>query len=608
MNRKYITPIIMAAVLLFLSSCTKDLLDRPPLNAPNDDGYWKTEDDLRLYMNNYTSIFFQGYNTSYSTNYALFRGYLFSDDVANNGTQEQFENNTPNDVGGSGWRAQYAGPGWNFSYVTAFNIMLDRLENRMKDVLTEEQYNHWEGIGRFYRAMEYSRLMASFGDVPYIDQVFSETDEKIQYQPRTPRKEVLNKVMEDYRFAMKNVRENDGDQYVNRKVVAAIVARWMLFEGTWFKYHYNDPETAKKALSFAVEAAEYLINSGNYEIGSDFRSIFGSQDLKGNKEVVFYRHYDASQKVTHCVASYNNTSESQGSAANLMLAKSFICNDGKVYQNSSVPGAQKLDLQSMRRTRDPRFEAMFYHKPLGNAATLLYTVKFIDRKGPENNTLDIYKSMTNTNDAPVLRYAEVLLNWLEAKAELATMGGAPVTQADIDKAINSLRDRPLDAEAVAAGVKKTAYLKLSDLPNDPDRDPSVSPLLWEIRRERRMELAFEHSRLLDLKRWKKIEYMDTRKYPDLMYGLWIDVPKEFPTYLEKLDDRTVKTLRVRKADGTIVKYDGKNAADMVGFYQTQNAEHREPFTDRVYLAPIGIKQIQQYKEHNVDLKQNPGWN
>lgn len=86
-----------------------------------------------------------------------------------------------------------------------------------------------------------------------------------------------------------------------------------------------------------------------------------------------------------------------------------------------------------------------------NSVTLLYASKFIDREAltmdnPKNNP--IYDSNTNTNDAPVIRYAEVLLNWIEAKAEL---GG--VTQEDINASINQLRRRPLDATAQAKGLK-----------------------------------------------------------------------------------------------------------------------------------------------------------
>ncbi len=71
----------------------------------------------------------------------------------------------------------------------------------------------------------------------------------------------------------------------------------------------------------------------------------------------------------------------------------------------------------------------------------------------------IWASNTNTSDAPVIRLGEVVLNWIEAKAVLAeSLGGAAVTQDDLDKSINAIRNRPLDAAAIAKGVQKTAPL------------------------------------------------------------------------------------------------------------------------------------------------------
>lgn len=113
-----------------------------------------------------------------------------------------------------------------------------------------------------------------------------------------------------------------------------------------------------------------------------------------------------------------------------------------------------------------------------------------------------------------------MLNWIEAKAELATLGGAEVSQSDIDISINLIRKRPVADEAKALGVTMTAEMKLDALPQDPHRDPTVPALLWEIRRERRMEFAFEFSRIIDLRRWKKLEYMDTDKNEDLLIGTW----------------------------------------------------------------------------------------
>ena len=84
--------------------------------------------------------------------------------------------------------------------------MLDRVSARMKDILTEEQYNHWMGIGRFFRGMEYARLVNVFGDVPYYDTEVLNTDKDALYKDRTPRNEVMDAVYDDFDFAMKNVR------------------------------------------------------------------------------------------------------------------------------------------------------------------------------------------------------------------------------------------------------------------------------------------------------------------------------------------------------------------------------------------------------------------
>ena len=106
----------------------------------------------------------------------------------------------------------------------------------------------------------------------------------------------------------------------------------------------------------------------------------------------------------------------------------------------------------------------------------------------------------------------MVLNWIEAKQILAeNYGGAAVSQGDLDKSINAIRSRPLDAEAAAKGVKQTAPLMLGALPNDPLKDADVSPLMWEIRRERRMEFVFEYARIQDIRRWKKLTYLNFEK-------------------------------------------------------------------------------------------------
>ncbi|OFY40491.1 MAG: glycan metabolism protein RagB [Bacteroidetes bacterium GWF2_40_14] len=611
--KKYIL-IILSVVTLMFAGCS-DFLNRQSLTTMNDDNYWTSENNLRLFANGFYANYFVGYSSAWGVDYTPLRGYYFSDDFTSTGKQSGFETQAPasrtSTSETAAWLTTYAGPTWNFSWVRKSNLFLERIDKMKETYLSATAYQHWSAVARFFRGYEYSRLVSVFGDVPYFDKVVPEVELDLLYKDRDSRTVVMDKVYDDFVYVLDNMRLTDGDnQYLNRYIAAGFISRFMLFEGTWQKYHLNNTTNAKKYLDLAVRAADLVMLSNKYSFTSDFRSLFGtisSGGLGANKEVLMYRHYDAALGVTHHVASYSNITESQAPAANLSLAKAFICNDGQPYKLSTVTNATSLDIKNMVLTRDPRFEATFWDAPRLQASTLLYACKFIDRIGPTyagGTYPSQYGSNTNTNDAPIMRLAEVVLNWIEAKAELATMGGAAVTQANIDASINAIRNRPLDATAIAKGIKKTSPLLLASLPNDPDRNSDVPALIWEIRRERRMEFVFEHTRLMDIKRWKKINYMNGTLNPDNLLGLWINFQAEFPSWLVPAK---VNILKVKKADGTIVTYTGSNAADMVGYYVPQTISDRDAFTDRVYLAPIGTNQISEYLGKGYTLTQTPGW-
>jgi len=615
---KYFKSLYSLIAIVFFLSCNKEVLDRPPLDKIIDGpNFWRNEDDVRLYANAFYPQYFNGYNTSFTADYTPVRGYTFSDDLTGKNVQSNFESSVPTSRGSTSesaaWMSQYAGPTWDFAWVRKSNILIDRLNNVVKPKISEEAYNHWMAVAKFFRGFEYSRLVSVFGDVPYFDKEVANTDLETLYKDRDARGVVMDKVYDDFKYVLANIRENDGSQFLNKYIAAAFISRFMLFEGTFEHYHNLDAARAKKYLEFAVQAAEIVMNSGKYNFSKDFKSLFTSESLSGHPEVLLYRTYDAALGIMHCIGSYSNGTEVVGVDPNLVLIKSFVANDGNVWQNSTVANANSFKVADLVKTRDPRFEASFMDVVNGASATLLYGYKFASREAITyigKTYPAAWGSNTNTSDAPVMRLAEVVLNWIEAKAELAQyFGGAAVTQADLDKSVNAIRNRPLDAAAIAKGVKKTAPLQLAALPNDPTRDADVPALIWEIRRERRMEFVFEYSRLLDLKRWKKLNYMDYSKNPDYFLGPWVDIPAEIPSAIRNANGTAVNkgNVKVKKADGTVVTWDGSNDAAMVGYWIVQNAQNRQSFTDKSYLSPVGQSQITQYEEKGFKLTQTTGW-
>ena len=624
MKRNIFSIIAIALIgLMGFTSCS-DVLDRPSKTEKEDDNYWDNEAKVRLYANSFYDYFFPGYGTGWTVYYAPgVNNTSFSDDALSNSSQTNFTRQVPLSKGAittttSNYQSEYQGPTWNFAFIRKINIMRDRLEDRMKGSLSDEAYNHWMGFARLFHGIEYARLVNVFGDVPYYEHELSNLDRDEVYKDRTPRDEVMDKVYEDFDFALNNIRKSDGEGNINRYMAAALVCRYALYEGSWQKYYYNNNERAQKFFELAKTAGDVVINSGRYAIVTPFRDLFCSTDLTKAKDVLLYRKYDSSLGKTHCVASYCNVNEALAQGPTADLIKSFCCVDGKSYKESTVASATDFRLEKLIMTRDPRFEATFYDSLTNSSrSSMLYVVKFIPRAAlnylsePGGTPATAWTGTNNTTGFPVLRYSEVLLNWIEAKAELETLGGAAVTQDDIDISINAIRDRPLDAGQEALGVQKTAHMELATLPDDPDRDADVPQLLWEIRRERRMEFAFEQGRIIDLRRWHKLNYMDTTENPDILFGAYVDISRNGKNSMLGDMKNYVGKLRVQKANGEFVVYDGNNKRQVKGWFQAETTEPRQPFLNitnvNPYLCPIGTNQINDYQIHGYTLTQTPGW-
>ncbi|WP_181304791.1 RagB/SusD family nutrient uptake outer membrane protein [Rufibacter sp. XAAS-G3-1] len=558
---------------LTLFSC-EDYLETPPIDQLRDETYWVNENSVRTFSYGFYTAYFTGYGSG-NTWGRYFTGQALNDDFAPT-TPVQF---TPNAVPSSGG-------GWTFTWVRKANIFINRVQTVPMD---QAAINHWRGIGRFFRALEYHDLTKRFGDVPWYSNALVETDLEELYKPRDSRTLVMDSVLADFRYAAEHVRLSNGTKglTVNKDVVLAHMSRVFLFEGTWQKYHLNNSAKAAEYLEAAKWAANEVIKSGRYRLGN-YREVFNSLNLAGNPEVILYREY-APGILTHALNSYNNKEPQSGPSKDLL--DSYLANDGLPVRISPVYQGDQ-GITKLMANRDPRITQTFVSNQLrlngiaGNYSTTgVATHKFLNEEIkdlPEGSLSGGYA------DAPVIRYGEVLINYAEAAAELATVGGPALTQNDLNISINVLRSRPginiphLQVMGGQPAVNGQVY-------DDPERDATVPSLIWEIRRERRIELVFEGFRLDDLKRWKKLEYTNTVTNPEINMGAWI-----------------------RKADhpgiSAAVVLD-KSQTDVEGYITPAwtAATQRTNINPKYYLNPIPLDQIVLYKEKGVTLTQNPGW-
>lgn len=562
----------LALVALTLLPACNDFLEREPYTSVPDYEYWQNETQVSIFSKGFYAAYFVGYGTSGLIGGSKFgNGDTFNDDIAWR-TQGEFTPIRVPDTDGT----------WDFSYVRRANYLLEKID----DVpgLTEEAIAHWKGIARFFRGLEYSDLTFLFGDVPYFDHTMLPTDYETMFKPRDPRTMVDEKILEDFEYAMQNVRVDDGAQMVNRYVVAAMASRVTLREGTFLKYHGIDEAMGNKMIEFSRKAALLVMNSGKYTITDDYNALFTSDDLAGNKECIFYRSY-VDGVLMHCVLTYNNKEAQTG--ANKALLESYLTDQGLPvhYMNDSwLPKTAEEFFAGRDGRLTETFRTKYYIRgedctPF-NYSTSGYSMhKFMSDKDSVSSDLK-FRTAQNVTDCPVLRYAEVLLNYAEACYELGSL-----TQADLDKSINLLRARKgvnmpkLEVIGGQPAVGGQVY-------DDPVRDPTVPSMLWELRRERRVEMAFEGLRYNDLKRWKKLNYMYNGDNPDIRYGAYIrlsDYPK-------------ANTDEVKIVD---------NASE--GFILCNTGTERLAPSDRNYVRPVPTDQIALYKSYGYTLEQTKEW-
>ncbi|MDR1357312.1 MAG: RagB/SusD family nutrient uptake outer membrane protein [Tannerellaceae bacterium] len=489
-NIRYIAAICAGLVITILQqSCNDGYMERLPLTEIGVENFFNTEEDLKMYC--YGLYDFPGPGS-----------YTADEGTDNQGTTALTEHK--NIMISANPSSTTVTGGWDWTDLREINIFLDNCD---KANVTGETLNHYKGVARFFRARFYMNKVLRYSDVPWRETAFGTTDEAL-FAARDDRATVVDKIFEDYTFAAGAVRTGQPAGSVDRWVVLSFMARHALYEGTWRKYH---PElglqsTADKYLRMASEAAREIMDNGGfgiYNTGSpetDYLSLFTNIELAGNPEVILVRQYDR-KTISGGFWAYMFGNYESFPAKDMI--QSYLMDDGSFY--SSQPGYRTRmfteeftgrDLRLKQTIAFPGWELINVMTYATGAGTYVQTFNknfsgYHLIKGFVNDkSEDIYHSV----DYPVLRYAETLLTYAEAKAELGEL-----TANDLDISVNILRARagmpPMPLDPAVDPLMQDAY---------PDV-VSVAGSRWksvlEIRRERRVELAFEGFRYNDLMRW-----------------------------------------------------------------------------------------------------------
>lgn len=419
--------------------------------------------------------------------------------------------------------------------------MLDNIENSQ---MTEIEKNHWRSVGLFFRSYHYMELLSRFGGVPWIEHVVTEDQTDIIYGERDSRDLVASNILRDLKFAEEHIKvTGDGKNTINQAAVRALISRFGLREGTWRNYH-GLPQSELYLLE--AERTSKLLIDAYPTIAANFQHRWSTEDLGSYPGIILYKEY-----ATNVIMQPFSRHERGGGQTVEMHARTierYLCSDGKPISTSSVYDGdatmndefRNRDLRLLYRvfppykvkringnnvdwefTDNPQdreyIDLMNNLDPTGNRPFPLLTWQpfTIDRmphiKGsasslaPMSNYCGYYMNMfynveTNvtggatfsTTDSPIFHIEEVMLNYAEAMFELGKF-----TQEVADLTINKLRAR--------AGVSDMVVSEISGA-FDPNRDQTVPAVLWEIRRERTVELMGEGFGFNDIRRWKKADY------------------------------------------------------------------------------------------------------
>lgn len=571
-----ITNLLIAFICaVMLTACDDDFLERTPLDAVTAPNYFKNPNDLKAYVN-------QFYSNAFFPKYGVHGNDFDSDNQISAAPDRRLE----------GSRTILTSGSIAFGNVRSINYFFENYK-KVEEGYKLGEYQQYLGEAYFFRALIYYNLLKTYGDIQIVTKVLGTTSPEL-YNPRDARNLVTDYIISSLDSAAIHLTADKtrGAGRINKWMALLIQSRIALYEGTWEKYHAGTPFGAdggspEKYLSKAAEAAHKIISSGIYNVYStgkparDYKDLFSLQDYSSNTEVMFWREYDndLSRGDVDFVNDRNIRMEAPlGRSITKTLADAYLCTDGKPIAASPLFGGYE-NIRKEVINRDPRFSQTIAppedvwkifadgkiqyweeaYARLNSTADYNSPGGYIIQKGYNPNMVYHVQQYEETPSI-LYRYAEALLNYAEAKAELGT-----ITQQDIDISIKKLRER--------VGMPN---LVIADIATDPLWDfPTLSPVINEVRRERRVELALEGFRWDDIARWAAADELIVGKRPKGFKASQIKGSNPFP-----VDDQ-----------GFLDPF--KNAIpNGYGFR-----------LDRDYLLSIPTSEIVL----NPNLTQNPGW-
>jgi hypothetical protein len=472
--------LIFCLSIVLLASCS---LSEEPVTELSKNAIFSSENGMKTYM------------------YSLYDGLPTANGIQQSEANltDYFAYSTPSSFILKGAYNESNSTSWGWSELRNINYFI---VNCQASSVASSIKNNYLGMARFFRAYFYFDKVKSYGDVPWINKPLNVDDAEL-YAPRDSREMVMDSIYADLKFAEENITQAKEATctYITKWTAYALASRVALFEGTYRKYHNLSLTTpAATWLQRAAEDADYLMKNGGYSLfttsdSTAYRQLFTSDNPKA-AEIILAVNSSASLNVYH-MANWQWNVSTYGNCPNFIrpFINTFLMRDGTPY--TAKAGYQTDDWYKECLHRDYRLYATIRTPGYVREGSLAlpdfsgfarigyHPMKFsVDSKDGD-------ATLKNTNSLPLFRYAEVLLNYAEAKAELGTL-----TDADWAKTIGLLRKRAgITGGLTAKPTTVDSYLQTTYFPKVSDAS------ILEIRRERAIELCMEGFRFDDLRRW-----------------------------------------------------------------------------------------------------------